>query len=200
MFEGVGGTGTITREGGGWGDNNGDGDDDAVVDAEKEDGDAYGGDSGDVCDWTSGDDTVGEDRFDVDLIGHVELLLSLLIVDPPSLVTARRPLPLAIGCAAGGDLTTSAVVDPEGDDARTLEESVPEPPTVLLPEADKAFDVDDGIGDIVSVRIEDSLDDGELVEVPLACCDVSEDVREGLGRGSFGNGPAGGGELEPDPT
>lgn len=37
MFEGVGGMGTITREGGGGGDNNGDG---AVVDAEKEDGDA----------------------------------------------------------------------------------------------------------------------------------------------------------------
>lgn len=117
--------------------------------------------------------------------------------------TARRTLPLvlAAGCTVDGDLTTDGVVEPErDDDARTFEESVPELPTVPLPEADKVFDVDDGIGDIVSVRVEDSLDDGELVEAPPACCDISEDVRERLGRGSLGNGPAGGGELEPDGT
>jgi len=102
-------------------------------------------------------------------------------------------------CPAGGDLTADAVIDPDGDDTRMLEESVPELPT-LLAGADKAFDVDDGFGDIVSVRVEDSLDDGELVEGTLAGCDISEDVRERLGRGSFGNGPAGGWEPEPDPA
>jgi hypothetical protein len=177
MFAGVGGMGTTAREGG---------DGELVVDAEKEEGEAYGGDSGDVCDWTSGDDTDGEDRF-VDLVGHVEsLLLSLFIVGE----TARRTLPL--DCVEDGDRTTDVVVSPEGCETRTLEESVPELLTALFSE-DKAFDVDGGTGDIVSVRVEDSLEDGELVEGPLlGCCDISEDVRVRLGRGSFGNGPTGG--------
>lgn len=58
--------GTITREGGGCRDDGGCDGCDTNVDAEKEDGGAYGGDSDDVCDWTSGDGTVGEDRFDPD--------------------------------------------------------------------------------------------------------------------------------------
>jgi hypothetical protein len=175
--------GTSAREGGGG---------EFVVDAEKEDGEAYGGDSGDVCDWTSGDDTVGEDRF-VDLVGHVEsLLLSLFIVGE----TARRTLPLVGDCVEDGDRTTDVVVDPEGCDSRALEESVP---TTLFSEEDKAFDVDGGIGDIVRVRVEDSLEDGELVEGVLGCWDISEDVRVRFGRGSLGNGPTGG-ELVPDPT
>lgn len=186
MLAGVGGMGTTAREGGGGGDG-------FVVDAEKEDGEAYGGDSGDVCDWTSGDDTVGEDRF-VDLVGHVEsLLLSLFIVGE----TARRTLPLDMDCVEGGDRTTG----PEGCDGRTLEEeSVLELPTAQFSEEDKAFEVDGGTGDIVSVRVEDSLEDGELVEGTLGCCDISEDVRVRFGRGSFGNGPTGGGELVLDPT
>jgi hypothetical protein len=67
-----------------------------VVDAEKEDGEAYGGEP-DVCDWARGDDTVGEDRFEADLEGHVESLALSLIVDFSSLELGRRPLPAADG-------------------------------------------------------------------------------------------------------
>lgn len=69
-----------------------------------------------------------------------------------------------------------------------------------LPERDTAFDVDGGIEGIVSVRVEDSLEDGEPEEGALACRDTSEEVRERLGRGGFGNGSVGGGELVRDPT
>lgn len=188
----MGGTGTITREGGGCGD--GDVDATVVVDAEKEEGEAYGGDSDDVCDWTSGDDTLGDDRFDADLAGHVESLLLSLPVGRSSLELGRRGLPLADN-TEGRDLTVDAVIDPEGD-----EESAPPLATVPLPEADTAFDVDDGIEGIVSVRVEDSLEDGEPEEGVLACRDTSEDVRERLGRGGFGNGSVGGGELVRDAT
>jgi hypothetical protein len=196
MFEGVGGMGTMTREGGGCGD--GIDIDGTVVDAEKEDGEAYGGDSDDVCDWTSGDDTLGEDRFDADLAGHVESLLLSLPVSLSSRELARRALVLADN-PEGTDLTVDAVVDP--DDKRLLEESVPELPRVPLPEADTAFDVEDGSEGIVSVRVEDPLEDGEPEDGALACCDSSEEVRDRLGRGGFGNGSVGGGELvRDDPT
>lgn len=167
MFAGVGGIGTITREGGGCRD------DTVVDDAEKEDGEAYGGDSDDVCDWTSGDDTVGEGRFDIDLAGHVASLPLSLIVGLSSLEPVRRTLPLA----KDTDLTADAVVDPEGDGTKLLEESTPKLATAPL------SDVDDGTGGIVRVRVEDSLDDGEPEEGTLACCDNSEDVRERVGRG-----------------
>jgi hypothetical protein len=117
MLAGVGGTGTITREIGGCADS-------TVVDAEKEDGEAYGGDSDDVWDWTSGDDTVGEDRFDADLEGHVESLLLSLLASLSSLELGRRAFPL-VDNTEGRDLTVDAVVDPEGDDKRVLMESVP---------------------------------------------------------------------------
>lgn len=182
--------GTITREGGGCGDEGVDinGVGSAVVDAEKEDGEAYGGDSDDICDWTGKDDPGGEDRFDADLAGHVESLLLSLPVVLSSL--DRRVFPLADG-RAGGDLAVDAVVDPDGDE-RVFKGSVPE--------ADTVCDVDDGIGGIVSVRVEDSLEDGEPEEGALACRDRSEEVRERLGRGGFGNGSLGGGELVRDST
>jgi hypothetical protein len=187
----------MTREGGGCGD--GVDIDGTVVDAENEDGEAYGGDS-DVCDWTSGDDTPGEDRFDADLAGHVESLLLSLPGSLSSLELGRRALALADN-PEGRDLTVDAVVDPDRDDKRLLEESVPELPTVPLPEADTAFDVDNGIEGIVSVRVEDPLEDGEPEDGALACCDISEEVRDRLGRGGFGNGSVGGGELvRDDPT
>ncbi len=198
MFAGVGGIGTTTREGGGCGD---DGGCDAIVEAEKEDGGAYGGDSDDVCDCTSGDGTVGEDRFDPDRKGHVESLFLSLFVGLSSL--GRRTLPLAVDAMAGEDLNADGAVDPEVDDTRLFEESVAELPTALLPEADNAFDADDGVVGTMSVRVEDSLDDGELVDRPLACRDreLSEDARdERLGLGRPGSGSAGGGELEPGPT
>ncbi len=177
--------GTITREGGGCGDGvDVDGADDAVVDAEKEDGEAYGGDSNDACDW-SDDDLGGEDRFDADLVGHVESLLLSLPVVFSSLALGRCVFPL------GRDLTVDAVVDPDGYE-RVFVESVPE--------ADTACDVDDGTGGIVSVRVEDSLEDGEPEEGALACRDMSEEVRERLGRGGDGNGSVGGGELVRDST
>jgi len=47
------------------------------------------------------------------------------------------------------------------------------------------------------VRVEDSLDDGELVDLPPACVGLSDDARDRL---ALGSGSAGGGELEPDPT
>lgn len=86
-----------------------------------------------------------------------------------------------MGCPTRGDLTADAVIDPDGDDTRTLEEPVPELPTLLAGGADKPFDVDDEFGDIMSVQVEDSLDDGELVEGMLAFCNISEDVHERLG-------------------
>lgn len=58
-------------------------------------------------------------------------------------------------------------------------------------------DGDTGEVGIVSVRVEDSLDDGELEDRPLACRELSEDPRERLDLGTLGNGSAGGGELEP---
>jgi hypothetical protein len=115
-----------------------------------------------------------------------------------SLELGRRALPLADD-TEGRDLTANAVVDPEGDDKRVFEESVPQLLTVSLP-GDTAFDVDGGIEGIVSVRVEDSLEDGEPEEGALACRDISEEVRERLGRGGFGNGSVGGGELVRDPT
>ena len=63
--------GTMTREGVGCGDGDVDG---TVVDAEQ-DGEAYGGDLDDAGDWTSGNDTLGEDRFDAGLAGHIVLAL-----------------------------------------------------------------------------------------------------------------------------
>lgn len=182
--------GTITREGGGCGDEgiDIDGADGAVVDAEKQDGEAYGGDSDDRCDWTGSDDPGGEDRFDADLAGHVESLLLSLPVVLSSL--GRRVFPLA-DSRAGRDLTVDAVVGTDGDE-RVFEESVPE--------ADTVCDVDDGIEGIVSVRVEDSLEDGEPEEGALACRDMSEEVRERFGRGGLGNGSVGGGELARDST
>lgn len=183
--------GTITREGGGCGDGgvNIDGTDSAVVDAEKEDGEAYGGDSDETCDWTGSDDPGGEDRFDADLAGHVESLLLSLPVVLSSL--SRRVFPLADGKVGGRDLTVDAVFDTGGDEG-VFEESVPETDTVC--------DVDDGIGGIVSVRVEDSLEDGEPDEGALACRDMSEEERERFGRGGVGNGSVGGGELVRDST
>jgi hypothetical protein len=180
--------GTTTREGGGCGDGavDIDGTDNAVVDAEKEDGEAYGGDSDDMCDWTGSDDPGGEDRFDTDLAGHVESLLLSLPVGLSSL--CRRVFPLA-DSTAGRDLTVDAVADTDGDE-RVVEESVPE--------ADTVCDVDDGIEGIVSVRVEDSLEDGEPEEGALACRDMSEEVRERFGRGGLGNDSVGGGEFVRD--
>ena len=67
-----------------------------------------------------------------------------------------------------------------------------------VPEADTVCDVDNGIEGIVSVRVEDSLEDGEPEEgAALACRDRSEEVRESLGRG---DGSVGGGELVSDST
>jgi hypothetical protein len=181
--------GTITREGGGGGDEvDIDGTDGAVVDAENDDGEAYGGDSDEMCDWTGSDDPGGEDRFDTDLAGHVEsLLLSL-----PAVLSSlgRRVFPLADG-REGRDLTVDAVIDTDGDES-VFEESVPE--------ADTVCDVDEGIGGIVTVRVEDSLEDGDPEEGALACRDISEEVRERFGRGGLGNGSVGGGELVRDST
>ena len=115
-----------------------------------------------------------------------------------SLELGRRALPLADD-TEGRDLTVNAAVDPEGDDKRVFEESVPQLLAVSLP-GDTAFDVDGGIEGIVSVRVEDSLEDGEPEDGALACRDTSEEVRERLGRGGFGNGSVGGGELVRDPT
>ena len=102
----------------------------------------------------------------------------------------RRVVPLPDG-RAGRDLTVDAVVVTDGDD-KVFEESVPE--------ADTVCDVDDGIEGIVSVRVEDSLEDGEPEEGVFACRDVSEEVRERFGRGALGNGSVGGGELVRDST
>jgi hypothetical protein len=101
---------------------------------------------------------------------------------------------------AGCDLNADGAVDPEVDGTRLFEESVVEPPTVPLPEADNAFDADNGEVGTVSVRVEDSLDDGELVDRPLACRALSEDVRVRLGLGRPGSGSVGGGELELNPA
>jgi hypothetical protein len=191
IFAGVGGTGTITREGG---DCRDDDVGSAVVDAEKEDGEAYGGES-DVCDWTSGDDTVGEDRFEADLAGHVVSLALSLVAGLSSLGRRAPPLPVSI---EDTDLIADTAVDPEGDDTAALRESRLELPTAALPEAAIAIDVDDGTEGFVSVRVEDSLDDGEL-EGAFVRCDVSDEVRERFGRGTFGSGSVGGGELAPDP-
>ena len=177
--------GTTTREGGGCWDG---GVDIAVVDAEKDDGEAYGGDSDDIWDWTGSDDPGGEDRFDTDLVGQVESLFLSLPMILSSL--GRRVFPLADG-RAGRDLVVDAVADND-DDGKVFEESVPE--------ADTVCDVDEGTGGIVSVRVEDSLEDGEPEERALACRDVSEEVRERFGRGGVGNGSVGGGELVRDPT
>jgi hypothetical protein len=105
----------------------------------------------------------------------------------------RRVLPLAVATMAGGDRNADGAVVPKVD---VFEESVALAP---LPEAD-ACDADSGVAGTVSVRVEDSLDDGELVDRLLACRELSEDARERLGLGTLGNGSAGGGELEPCPT
>jgi hypothetical protein len=102
-------------------------------------------------------------------------------------------LPLAVATMAGGDRNADGAVVPKVD---VFEESVALAP---LPEAD-ACDADSGVAGTVSVRVEDSLDDGELVDRLLACRELSEDARERLGLGTLGNGSAGGGELEPCPT
>jgi hypothetical protein len=138
--------------------------------------------------WTGSDDPGGEDRFDADLAGHVESLFLSLPIILSSL--GRRVFPLADG-RAGRDLAVDAVVDTDGDD-RVFEESVPE--------ADTVCDVDDGMGGIVSVRVEDSLEDGEPEEGAPVCRDVSEEVRERFGRGGLGNGSVGGGELVREST
>jgi len=182
----------MAREGGGCRVTNVDVDG-AVNDAEKDDGEAYGGESDDVCDCTSGDDTVGEDRLDTDLGGQLESLFLSLIGGLSSLVLARRALPPA-GVAEDPDLTADGAVDPE--DETEFEE--PRVLTEPLPEAYTAFGVEDGLGGKISVRVEDSLEDGELEGVAVACCEISDDVRESPGRGSFGNGSAGGGEMVPD--
>jgi hypothetical protein len=142
---------------------------------------------------------VGDDRFDADLEGHVESLLLSLIAGLSSLELGRRTFPLA-DSAEGTDLTEDAVVGPEGDDPSVFEEPVTGPPTVPLPETGNTFDVDDRLGSNVSVRVEDSLEEGEPEEGVLACCDISEEVRERLGRGSFGRGSVGGGEFVSDAT
>jgi hypothetical protein len=181
--------GTITSEGDGCGDGavDIDGADGAVVDAEKEDGEAYGGDSDNMCDWT-GSEAGGKDRFEAGLAGHVKSLLLPLPVVLSSF--GRRVFPLAES-RAGRDLTVNAVVDTGGDE-RVFEE--------FVPEADTVCDVDDGIEDIVRARVEDSLEDGEPEEGALACRDTSEEVRERLGRGALGDGSVGGGELVRDST
>ena len=152
--------GTITREGGDCRDDDAGS---AVVDAEKEDGEAYGGES-DVCDWTSGDDTVGEDRFEADRAGHVDVdsLVLSLVVGLSSLALGRRTPPVE-----GTDLLADAAVDPEGDDRAAFKESMFELPTAPFAEAVTAFDVDGEMEGFVSVRVEDSLDDGELEEGTL---------------------------------
>lgn len=185
------GIGTIAREGGACRVDVDDEDGSAVVDAEKEDGEAYGGES-DEWDWTSGDDTVG-DRFEADLAGHVVSLGLSLVVGLSSLELSRRTPPVT-DVTEGTDLTASAVVDTEGGDVRVLEESVAKLPTTPLPEADVPLE------GFVSVRVEDSLEDGEPEDGTLACCDISDDVRERLGRGTMGSGSVGGGELAPVPT
>ncbi len=96
-------------------------------------------------------------------------------------------------------MTVDAVADPDGDE-RLFEESVPELPTVPLPEADTEFDVNGGTEGFVSVRVEDPLEDGEPEEGALACREMSEEVRERFGRGGLGNGSVGGGELVRNPT
>ena len=113
------------------------------------------------------------------LVLSLPVVLSLLV---------RRVFPLADG-RAGRDLTVDAVADTDGDEW-VFDESVPE--------ADTVCDVDNGIEGIVSVRVEDSLEDGEPEEgAALACRDSSEEVRERLGRG---NGSVDGGELVSDST
>jgi hypothetical protein len=92
---------------------------------------------------------------------------------------------------AGEDRNADGALDPEVDGARLSVATAP------LPEADNTFDADTGVVGMVSVRVEDSLDDGELEDRPLACRELSEDPRERLDLGTFGNGSAGGGELEP---
>ena len=128
------------------------------------------------------------DRFDPDRRGQVvESLLLSLFVDLSSL--GRRVLPLAVVTMEGVDRNADGAVDP-----RLFEESV-------VAAGDSVFDADNGgVVGTVSVRVEDSLDDGELEVRPLACRVLSEEARETLGLGTLGNGSAGGGELEPNPT
>jgi len=181
----------MTREGGGCGDGGScedDGGCDAIVDvdAEKEDGGAYGGDS-DVCDCPSGDGTVGEDRFDPDRSGQVvESLFFSLFVGLSSL--GRRVLPLTAVTMVGEDRNADGAMDPEADGTGLSVATTP---------LQEAFDADIGVVGMVSVRVEDSLDDGELEDRPLACRELSEDPRERLDLGTLGKGSAGGGELEP---
>jgi hypothetical protein len=89
-------------------------------------------------------------------VHHVESLLLSLPVSLSSLELGRRALAL-VDNPEGRDLTVDAVVDPEWDDKKLLEESVPKLPTVPLPEVDTAFNVDDGTKEIVSVRVESPL-------------------------------------------
>ena len=107
----------------------------------------------------------------------------------------RRTGPLAVDTTVGGgDLNADGAVDPG------TRVSVVEPPTVPLPEAHDAFDADNGAVGTMSVRLEDSLDDGELDDRLLACRELSEDPRERLDLGRPGSGSAGGGELEHNPA
>jgi len=106
-------------------------------------------------------------------------------------------LPLAVVTTAGEDRNADGAVDPALDGARLFEDSVA---VALLPEADNAFGADNGGEGTVSVRVEDSLDDGEFEDRPLGCRELSEDARDMLGLGTLGNGSEGGGELEPNPT
>lgn len=133
------------------------------------------------------------DRFDPDRRGHVvESLFLSLFVSLSSL--GRRVLPLAVVTMEGVDRNADGAMDPEEDSTELFEESV-------AAAADSVFDAGNGgVVGIVSVRVEDSLDDGELEVRPLACRELSEEAREMLGLGTLGNGSAGGGELEPNPT
>lgn len=114
----------------------------------------------------------------------MESLFFSLLVDFSSL--GRREPPLVVATMAGGERNADGAVVP-------VEESV-----AVAPEAGDGFDADNGAAGMVSVRVEDSLDEGELRL--LACRELSEDARERLGLGTLGNGSAGGGELEPGPT
>lgn len=74
---------------------------------------------------------------------------------------------------AGEDRDADSAVDEVGG-TRVLVQIEP------LPEEESTFDADMGVECIVSVRVEDSLDDVELEDWPLACRELSDDPRERL--------------------